>query len=154
MQKSKNAQKEMVDITLNSLLESLELGSKTLFLTNYTTSGKPTVLVDLNAQALTELAVLTDIDLKICKLLQRRIIVKKGIRKNLFSGAREYINQPFLKLTSLFIQVLKKQVQKQVSIGTTSHQSFTEKEPKLEDTGGTSEIIGNIWENPDLIKII
>jgi hypothetical protein len=152
MQKSKNAQKETIDRTMNLLLNSLELGSKTLFSTNYTTSGKKTILVDLHAQALTELTVLTDIDLKICKLLQRRKIVKKGIKKRLFSGVREFINQPLLKMTSLFIQVLKKQVQKQVSTGITYPLSFTGQEPKLEDTGGTSEIIGNIYENPNLLN--
>lgn len=153
MQKSKNAQKEITDRMMNTLLESLELGSKTLYLTNYTESGKPAVLIDLNAQALTELTVLTDIDLKICKLLQRRIIVKKGIKKSSFSGVKEFINQPLLKMTSLFIQALKKQAQKRVSTETTSRPSYMEKEPKLVDTGGTSEIISNIYENPDLLPV-
>jgi hypothetical protein len=151
MQKSENAQKETIDRMMNTLLENLEFGSNQPIFTTSLENGKPMLLWEKNAQVLTELTLLMDIDLKICKLLLHRKIVQKATKRNLFYGVKGFINLLFLKLILRYFQVLRKQVQKQVSTETTFPPSLMEKEPKLADITGTSEIIGNIYQNPDLL---
>lgn len=152
MQKSENAQKETVDRMMNTLCENLEFGSHQPIFSTSLSSGKPMLLWETNAQVLTELTLLMDIDLKICKLSLHRKIVQKAIRKSWFYGVKGYINLLLLKLILRYFQASRKQVQKQASTATTFPPSLMEKEPKLADIIGTSEIIGNIYENPELLS--
>ena len=91
MQKSKNAHEEMVDATVNLLLQNLELSSKPPIYIDCMGDGRGVATKLIDDLPLIELTRLEGTRLTISRLLQQRKIARKVMRKSWFYGASLYI---------------------------------------------------------------
>ena len=91
MQRYENAQKEIVDRTMNLLLQNSELSSKPLIYVDSFGDGRGVIGAIREDHPWTELIAYWGTPLTICKLLQLKKIARRVMKKKLFYGVSLYI---------------------------------------------------------------